>query len=109
MPLVSVFLNEVKDPVLVQFDLLRDWRLFQSYGKLCCMSHELETLPKGWSMQQCAKCHMVFALPPIEDATGTKANGILLEEVQRHVDQNHRHEDFSQAAVRIVRQATDGN
>jgi uncharacterized C2H2 Zn-finger protein len=71
------------------------------------MSYEVETLPKGWTMLQCAKCHLIFALPPLEgDSTRKLAEERLRKELLRHVQESHQ-EDFSQAAVRIVREATE--
>jgi hypothetical protein len=49
---------------------------------------------------------MVFALPPLNDPSGTKGLEIVRAELERHVKQNHSREDFSQAAVRIVKEAT---
>jgi hypothetical protein len=68
---------------------------------------QLETLPKGWAMQQCAKCEMVFALPPQDDTSGTKGLALVSKELDRHVKHSHPREDFSQAAARIVKEATE--
>lgn len=68
----------------------------------------LEVLPKGWSQVQCAKCKMVFALPPLDDPSAIAANAILGKELDRHIRQTHPREDASQAAVRIVKEATEG-
>jgi hypothetical protein len=71
------------------------------------MSDEVETLPKGWTMLQCAKCHLIFALPPLKgDSTRKLADEQLRKELLRHVQESHQ-EDFSQAAARIVREATE--
>ena len=71
------------------------------------MSYEVETLPNGCAMLQCAKCHLIFALPPLEgDSTRQLADERLRKELLRHVQESHQ-EDFSQAAVRIVREATE--
>jgi molybdopterin-guanine dinucleotide biosynthesis protein A len=58
-------------------------------------------------MLQCAKCHLIFALPPLKgDSTRKWAEEQLRKELLRHVQESHQ-EDFSQAAVRIVREATE--
>jgi hypothetical protein len=50
---------------------------------------------------------MVFALPPLDNPSGVAANVILGKELDRHVKQSHPREDTSQAAARIVKQATE--
>lgn len=53
-------------------------------------NRKLEALPKGWSIQQCAKCHMVFALPPLKgDPSRVFANGRLIKELSRHNEEVH--------------------
>ena len=71
------------------------------------MSDEVERLPRGLTMLQCAKCHLIFALPPLEgDSTRKLADERLRIELLRHVQESHQ-EDFSQAAIRIVSGATE--
>jgi hypothetical protein len=51
---------------------------------------KLVTLPKGWSMQQCAKCYMVFALPHLKgDSSQVLANARIAKELARHARENH--------------------
>jgi hypothetical protein len=53
-------------------------------------NRKLETLPTGWSMQQCAKCHMVFALPHLKgDSSRALANARITKELERHARENH--------------------
>ncbi len=49
----------------------------------------LELLPNGWTLQQCATCEMVFALPPLDGLSGIEAKDILTKELERHVLQKH--------------------
>lgn len=60
-------------------------------GELPSMSsRKLEILPKGWSMQQCAKCYMVFALPQLKgDSSRVLANARITKELTRHVRESH--------------------
>jgi hypothetical protein len=65
----------------------------------------LEIIPEGWSQLQCAKCKMVFALPP--DGSPLAHEKILRKELDRYVEHNHPREDVNQAATRIIREAPE--
>jgi hypothetical protein len=49
----------------------------------------MEVPGKRWPQEQCATCKMVFTLSPLDEASGVKAKGMLLEELDRHIQQSH--------------------
>jgi hypothetical protein len=48
-----------------------------------------EVHSKRWPQQQCTKCKIVFTLSPLDVPSGVKASDILLDELDRHAQQNH--------------------
>jgi hypothetical protein len=50
---------------------------------------EPEVLLMNWSQQQCATCKMVFALPALDELSRIKEKNILIEELERHIQQSH--------------------
>jgi hypothetical protein len=67
-------------------------------------SNTLGTEPTLW---KCPACSQKFDLSPFEGNQGKKQNQMLAA-YDKHFKAAHAKEDASQAAARIVRQATEG-
>jgi hypothetical protein len=90
---------EIPRPSLLAFRL---WQAVDMKKPTLIVMNKLGAAPIAW---KCSLCDQRFMIPEGNMPTQTKA-ALIDAEFSKHVREKHPREDFSQAAVRIVREAT---